>query len=621
TGYSCGELFVQEPLLAAAEEGLEEIRRASEGLGILIFVGLPIAAKDVLYNVAAAICDGKILGLVPKRNIPNYHEFYEKRYFHPGLVGCEEVWVNGQSVLLGGNLIFSSQRHPELRIGCEICEDLWVPSPPSTQLALSGANVIVNLSASNELVGKSDYRRSLVMNQSARLYTIYVYASCGSGESTQDTVYSGHRLICENGRILAESNRFELLNSEASADTWNIEPNKPYEADGLLIADADVGAALARRRATSSFTEGQSEFVQKQYITIEFDTGEPLQTGEGLLRWVDPHPFVPQDERTREERCDEILNIQTAGLVKRLRHAGQKTAVVGISGGLDSTLALIVATMAFDKLGLDKQGVLGITMPGFGTTDRTYDNACELVKSLGATLMEIPIADAVRQHFADIGHDESKRDVVYENAQARERTQILMDVANEKNGLVVGTGDLSELALGWATYNGDHMSMYGVNAGVPKTLVRHLVRYYATSVCEKGSKLAEVLLDVLDTPVSPELLPPEDGQIAQKTENLVGPYELHDFFLYYMVRFGFHPAKIFRLTKQAFAGAYDGETILQWMRTFYRRFFAQQFKRSCLPDGPKVGTVALSPRGDWRMPSDAQAKVWLAEIEKLVYSK
>ena len=601
TGYTCGDLFFQTSLLQAAEKGLEQICFATAGKNMLIFVGLPFAYRDTLCNAAACVCDGRVLGIVPKTFIPEYHEFYEKRYFHSGVKSPIEIELFGEKVLFGTDQLFSPASDPSVRVGCEICEDLWVPFPPSTRHALAGANVIVNLSASNELVGKSDYRRELIKGQSARLYAVYVYASAGIGESTQDTVYSGHCLICENGTILAESPRFVFQEEGAS-----------------VTADADVGGALARRRSMTTFTE-DAFFSEREYSITAGGTKEAGSVTDGaLLRRVDPHPFVPGDEKKLFDRCNEILTIQTTGLARRLQHTGSRTAVVGISGGLDSTLALIVTVRAFDALGLDRSGVLGITMPGFGTTDRTYDNACALVEALGATLMEIPIAASVRQHFSDIGHDEEQKDVVYENVQARERTQILMDVANGRGGLVVGTGDLSELALGWATYNGDHMSMYGVNASVPKTLVRHLVRYYALCCCEQDAGLQKVLLDVLDTPVSPELLPPKDGEIAQKTEDLVGPYELHDFFLYYVIRYGFSPGKIYLLARTAFADVYASDVILYWMKVFYRRFFAQQFKRSCLPDGPKVGTVALSPRGDWRMPSDASAKVWLAELEDLV---
>ena len=591
TGYSCGDLFYQEPLLLAALNGLDDIRECSGGLDALFFVGLPFAYRGKLYNVAAAVCHGEVLGLVPKRFLPNYNEFYERRHFCEGMELCEQAELFGQQVPIGTDQLFVCQQMPELSVACELCEDLWVPDPPSVRHALAGANVIVNLSASDELVGKSDYRRELVSGQSARLYAAYLYASAGSDESTQDVVYSGHRMICENGNILAEGDRFTT---------------------GRTAADLDLGACVARRRNMTTFeTDAGDRFVHLENgFSLKPDTTD-------LQRQVDRHPFVPEDENTLGGRCAEILNIQSMGLAKRLKHTNAKTAVVGISGGLDSTLALLVTVMAFDKLGLDRQGVIGITMPGFGTTDRTYDNACELVRSLGAKLQEIPISEAVRQHFSDIGQDEATHDVTYENSQARERTQILMDVANKENGLVVGTGDLSELALGWATYNGDHMSMYAVNASVPKTLVRHLVRYYALRICEEGSVLQKVLLDVLDTPVSPELLPPKDGVISQRTEELVGPYELHDFFLYYLMRFGYRPRKIYRLAQRAFAGEYDDRTVRDWMKVFYRRFFAQQFKRSCLPDGPKVGTVALSPRGDWRMPSDASAQVWLAEIEEL----
>ena len=599
TGYSCGDLFYQESLQRAALDGLLTIREESRSLDALLLVGLPFRYQGRLFNVAAAVCQGSVLGLVPKRFVPNYGEFYERRYFAEGFGECVEVELFGETTGFGTDQLFVHSVMPQMSVACELCEDLWVPVPPSGRHAQAGAHIIANLSASDELVGKSDYRRTLVTGQSARLYAAYVYASAGTGESTQDVVYSGHRLISENGRLLAEGDRYST---------------------GLTEADIDLGACVARRQGMTTFApDGVSGckralLAQDGYRRTVFATDCPTIS---LRRRVDRHPFVPEDDEALGGRCQEILAIQSAGLEQRLRHTRARTAVIGISGGLDSTLALLVAVMAFDRLGWERAGVIGITMPGFGTTDRTYDNACELVRSLGATLREIPIAAAVRQHFADIGQDEGTHDVTYENAQARERTQILMDVANKENGLVVGTGDLSELALGWATYNGDHMSMYAVNASVPKTLVRHLVRYYAIRLCETGSVLQKVLLDVLDTPVSPELLPPEDGVISQKTEELVGPYELHDFFLYYLMRFGYTPRKIDRLAAAAFAGVFDQTTIRKWMRVFYRRFFAQQFKRSCLPDGPKVGTVALSPRGDWRMPSDAVSDLWLAEIDGL----
>ncbi len=596
TGYSCRDLFHQDALLGRAIDGLMELAEASATIPGIFFVGLPFVCLGKLYNVAAAISGGRVMGLVPKVHLPNYSEFYEARQFTAGRADICIVPLKGDEVApFGTNQIFSCNQMPELVIAAELCEDLWTPAPPSTAHAMAGATVIVNLSASDEITGKSDYRRDLVAQQSARLYAGYIYASAGEGESTQDVVYSGHRIIAEGGSSLADSGLFTT---------------------GMTITEIDVKRLAARRRGMSTFAVAATN----DYYIYGFDL--PLEDVE-ITRHVDPHPFVPSDDVNLKRRCEEILSIQSMGLKKRLAHTNSQKAVIGISGGLDSTLALLVTVRAFDSLGLDRKGIIAITMPGFGTTDRTYTNAITMVKALGATLLEIPIAASVRQHFADIGQAESNHDITYENCQARERTQILMDVANKENGLVIGTGDLSELALGWATYNGDHMSMYGVNCSVPKTLVRHLVSYYA-NYCATP-ELTGILNDVLDTPVSPELLPPEEGQISQKTEDLVGPYELHDFFLYHLMRFGEEPAKIYRLAQIAFGASanngesatYDNATILKWLRTFYRRFFAQQFKRSCLPDGPKVGTVSLSPRGDWRMPSDAAASLWIEEIDKL----
>ncbi len=587
TGYTCGDLFWQDLLIEKAREQLLYIADHTAGKSGIVFLGLPLNHNGKLYNVAAALSDGRVLGFVPKTCIPNYNEFYEARHFVPGM--AEPVLVRlaeNQTVPMGTRLLFGAEAMPKLQIAAEICEDLWTPKPPSIDHALAGANLIVNLSASDENTGKDIYRKSLVESQSARLICGYVYASAGEGESTQDVVYSGHNLIAENGQTLAEAPRF---------------------VNGIIYGEVDILKLNSDRRRMGTFlTDGNG------YTCVDFSL-TPAETT--LTRFVDPAPFVPKDKAQRQKRCEEILSIQAMGLKKRLSHTGCKRAVVGISGGLDSTLALLVTVRAFDLLGLDRKGIYGVTMPGFGTTDRTYDNAVKMIKSIGATFQEINIREAVRQHFKDIGQDEQNHDVTYENSQARERTQILMDIANQQGGLVIGTGDMSELALGWATYNGDHMSMYGVNASVPKTLVRHLVRYYADTVKEPG--LREVLLDVLDTPVSPELLPPKDGEIAQKTEDIVGPYELHDFFLYHVVRSGFSPSKIFRLAGIAFEDTYDRETILKWMKTFYRRFFSQQFKRSCLPDGPKVGSVALSPRGDLRMPSDACADIWLKELDEI----
>ncbi len=589
TGYSCGDLFFQDVLIDAALRGLETICRETADLSAVIFVGLPFKNNGKLYNAAAAVSCGKVLGLVPKSNIPNYGEFYEKRYFSKGQDQCVPIKLFGEEIPFGTDQVFKNSYMPDMVIAAEICEDLWVASPPDIRHSAAGADIIVNLSASDELTGKTDYLKSLISARSAQLYSAYIYAGAGAGESTQDSVLAGHRFVYENGRLLSCGKAF---------------------SPGITTADVDLGACMARRLHTDTYR------VDSRGYTVN-DFSVDIRELD-LRRIIAKHPFVPDDDRERLDRCEEILSIQAWGLAGRISHIGTRCAVVGISGGLDSTLALIVTVMAFEQLGLDKGGIIGITMPGFGTTDRTYDNACALVKALGATLLEIPIRDSVRQHFKDIGQDENVHDVTYENSQARERTQILMDIANQRNGIVVGTGDLSELALGWATYNGDHMSMYSVNAGVPKTLVRHLVKCYAEYKCKQGSRLSGVLMDVLDTPVSPELLPPSEGQISQKTEELVGPYELHDFFLYYMLRFGYRPRKIFRLACMAFEGEYYKDTVLKWLRVFYRRFFAQQFKRSCLPDGPKVGTVALSPRGDWRMPSDATADLWLAEVKDMV---
>lgn len=586
TGYTCEDLFLQETLLEGAKEALGEIIEFTSSVDAVVFVGLPIQYNGKLYNTAAVIKGDRLLGFVPKSYIPTYNEFYEGRHFAPCMRETVQITCCGSKVPMGSRILFACESMPELVIGAEICEDLWTPEPPSIRHARNGATVIVNLSASNETTGKESYRRDLVNGQSARLLCGYIYASAGDGESTQDVVYSGHNIIAENGHILKESPRF---------------------TNEITISEIDVRRLLTERRRMTSF-----EMEQDGYEIVPF----PLVQEETVLtRDIDPAPFVPGDNRDREMRCAEILAIQAMGLKKRLEHTGCKTAVVGISGGLDSTLALLVTVRAFDMLGLDHKNIKAVTMPGFGTTDRTYDNAVNLIKSLGADFMEVDIKEAVMVHFHDIGQDPSVHDVTYENGQARERTQILMDIANKENGMVIGTGDLSELALGWATYNGDHMSMYAVNSSVPKTLVRHLVRYYADTCGDE--KLESVLLDVLDTPVSPELLPPEDGKISQKTEDIVGPYELHDFYLYHMLRQGYPPRKVYRLAKEAFAGTYDDATILKWEKIFYRRFFAQHFKRSCLPDGPKVGSVAVSPRGDLRMPSDACARIWLDELEEI----
>ena len=588
SGYTCGDLFLQEQLLASSKEALSWLMEQTRDLSALIFIGLPFSYLGKLYNVAAAISGGRLLGLIPKTYLPNYGEFYEQRHFTRGMEHLVPISFDGDiRTWMGTRQIFVCRECPELKVAAELCEDLWSPQPPSGAHALAGANLIVNLSASDETTGKDIYRRDLVRNQSARLLCGYVYCSAGEGESTQDIVFSGHNLIAENGSLLAEAKRF---------------------ANEITVSEIDVARMDAERRRMTTFeTSGAEDYLYQEFSLQMHNTK--------LTRWMDPRPFVPGNPAEREKRCEEILAIQSMGLKKRLAHTHCKSAVVGISGGLDSTLALLVTVRAFDALGLPRDLITAVTMPGFGTTDRTYENAVGMVRCLGASLREIPIAAAVNQHFSDISHDPSVRDVTYENSQARERTQILMDIANQTNGLVIGTGDMSELALGWATYNGDHMSMYAVNCSVPKTLVRHLVRYYADTCGDEA--LTKVLLDVLDTPVSPELLPPEDGQISQKTEDLVGPYELHDFYLYQVLRYGFSPAKVYRLAKLAFAGNYDDDTIYKWLVTFYRRFFSQQFKRSCIPDGPKVGTIALSPRGDLRMPSDASVNIWMRELEAL----
>lgn len=603
TGYTCRDLFFQRTLQEDALLELKKIAEESADLAGIFFVGLPLSYRGKLYNVAAAVSRGEVLGFVPKTNVPFYHEFYEGRQFTPAPE--DTIWLDGLRVFndewddipFGTDQLFVANDVPDLRIAVELCEDLWVPNPPSSRHAVNGANVIVNLSASNALTGKGAYRKSLVENQSARLYCGYIYASAGADESTTDAVFSGHNLIAENGYILAESDAF---------------------FEGILYSEIDLQTIEARRQQMTTYPAAPWEYGERGFfLTRDEDEKKPLPKTT-LTRHIDRAPFVPSDEKKRAERCEEIFAIQSRGLAKRLKHTNCKTAVLGISGGLDSTLALLVTTKAFDLLNLDRSGIYAVTMPGFGTTDRTYQNAVRMIEALGATFREIPIADAVRQHFRDISQDENVHDVTYENAQARERTQILMDLANQKNGLVVGTGDLSELALGWTTYNGDHIAMYGVNASVPKTLVRHLVKYYADVCGDNG--LSDVLRDVLDTPVSPELLPPtegENGEISQKTEELVGPYELHDFFLYHLMRNGETPAKIYRMARYAFGGEYDDETIKKWLGVFYRRFFSQQYKRSCLPDAPKVGTVSLSPRGDLRMPSDASVAAWLEEVERL----
>ncbi len=587
TAYTCGDLFGQDALHFRAKEALKEILKASIGMDMVVFLGMPWQRGSKLYNAAVAIQNGRVLGIVPKKNIPNYSEFYELRYFEPGNEKPVMVEWEGQTFPMGTNILFSCENMPGLVIAAEICEDAWVPCTPSISHAVAGATVIVNCSASDETTGKAAYRRSLITGHSASLVCGYVYANAGEGESTQDLVFGGQNLITEDGNLLAESKRF---------------------TNETIYADLDLQRINNERRRMSTFPASEAA----DYVMVPFSLNiEELK----LKRFIDSMPFVPDNIEERNRRCEEILTIQALGLKKRIFHTGCRDAVIGISGGLDSTLALLVAVRAFDMLEYPRDRIHAVTMPCFGTTDRTYQNACLLTEKLGAQLSEVDIKEAVMIHFRDIGHDPEIRDVTYENAQARERTQVLMDIANQLNGMVIGTGDMSELALGWATYNGDHMSMYGVNASVPKTLVRHLVQYYA-DICNE-EELQKVLLDILDTPVSPELLPPEKGEIAQKTEDLVGPYELHDFFLYQMLRRGYRPAKIYRMAVLAFDGRYDKEIILKWLKTFYRRFFSQQFKRSCLPDGPKVGSVSVSPRGDLRMPSDAASRAWLEELDNL----
>lgn len=587
TGYTCGDLFWQDTLLDEAKNQLIELCKDTKEIDGLIFVGIPWQSQNKLYNSAAVLSRGQIIGIVPKTSLPNYGEFYEARHFVTGEDYIQMISVGEKKVPFGADLLFICEQMPKLSVAAEICEDLWVPNPPSIRHALAGANVIVNLSASDETTGKDSYRQMLVQSQSASLVCGYIYATAGEGESTQDMVFGGENLISENGVFLAKGKRFK---------------------NEIVYADLDIHRLCAERRKMTTFPATD----QEDHLEISFCIEK---TETKLERIIDPAPFVPIGKTDRDKRCDEILNIQAMGLKKRLEHIHCSHAVIGISGGLDSTLALLVAARAFDLCDIPREQILCVTMPCFGTTDRTYSNACTLTKQLGATLKEVDIKESVTLHFKDIGHDINNHNVTYENSQARERTQVLMDLANEINGIVVGTGDLSELALGWATYNGDHMSMYGVNASVPKTLVRHLVHYYADT-CE-DKELSHVLRDVLDTPVSPELLPPKDGEISQKTEDLVGPYELHDFFLYYMLRAGFAPGKIYRVAQIAFDGVYTNETILKWLKKFYWRFFTQQYKRSCLPDGPKVGSVGVSPRGDLRMPSDASVRIWMDEVEAL----
>ena len=590
TGYTCGDLFLQDTLLCGAEEGLQTILEATRNLDMVTVLGLPVRCKwdNKLYNCAAVIQSGEILGLVPKTYLPNYGEFYEQRWFASGAGVETSVDLCGETVDMDAAGLFACEKVPNLVLGVEICEDLWATEPPSARLARGGATVILNLSASNELVGKSGYRRNLVVGQSGRLVCGYVYADAGEGESTTDLVFTGHNMIAENGALLAER-RF---------------------ATGLTISEIDVDRLAYERRRMTTFNGQRQADLWRASFSL------PLEETR-LTRAVSPAPFVPADAEDRAERCNEILTIAALGLNKRWEHTGARTAVVGLSGGLDSTLAILITAVAMKLLDRPASDIIAVTMPCFGTTDRTRDNAVELAERLGATLKRIDIGSAVKVHFKDIGQSMEDHSVTFENGQARERTQVLMDIANQNGGLVIGTGDLSELALGWATYNGDHMSMYGVNAGIPKTLVRHLVAFVSDDKGSEDPRLSAVLDDILDTPVSPELLPAIEGKISQKTEDLVGPYELHDFFLYYAIRWGFPPRKVFRLAEHALGRTYDRATILKWLNSFYRRFFTQQFKRSCLPDGPKVGSVTLSPRGDWRMPSDAVAALWLEELEGL----
>lgn len=615
TGYTCQDLFRQQLLLDRVEQGVMRLMDFTRKLDIIAIVGAPVPVGNLLLNCAVVIQKGHVLGMVPKFYLPNYSEFYEKRWF------ASAQDLRDMELRYAGNVVNMTADIQLFRtadgvlFGIEICEDVWAPAPPSNKLALAGADIVFNLSASDELIGKHDYLKSLLSQQSARTMTGYVYSSCGFGESTQDVVYGGNAMIYENGKLLAEAARFSL------------EPQ-------IMMTQIDVEKLRSERRGNSTYVNAQRNvkfsLLDKQFgIRIIDAFSKEMEREFKLERTVSPHPFIPAME-DMEVSCEEIFNIQVMGLVKRLVHTHAETAVIGISGGLDSTLALLVCVKAFDKLKRSRKGIVGVTMPGFGTTGRTYNNAMELMRSLGITVKEVSIVDAVTQHFEDINHDISVHDVTYENSQARERTQVLMDMANKLNGMVVGTGDLSELALGWATYNGDHMSMYGVNASVPKTLIRYLVNYVAQR--EVDDQSAQTLQDIIDTPISPELIPADEkGNIQQKTEDLVGPYELHDFFLYYFLRFGFSPRKIFMLAKNAFIEnkskrvklgpndpeTYDEETIKKWLRVFVRRFFSQQFKRSCLPDGPKVGSVSLSPRGDWRMPSDAMAAMWMQDAENM----
>ena len=587
-GYTCGDLFGQDVLLNGCVAALKTIAQSTKDSNILVFVGVPYKTDGVLYNCAAVVNGGKVLALIPKRHLPNYAEFYEKRNFQPYKGENRTVVFDGEEIPFGNKIVLRSEKDADFTVAAELCEDLWVPAPPSVSHALMGANIIVNLSASDETAGKAEYRRLIVGTQSGKTVSGYVYADAGEGESTTDMVFSGHNMICENGTLLAEC--------------------RPFEDKGILYAEIDVHKLAFERRRINTFYDTSS---LSGYVFVPFRADG---NWEKLTRIPARLPFVPQGEQALGERAELILSIQAAGLKKRLEHTCAQSAVLGISGGLDSALALLVTVRAFDALKKERKDILAVTMPCFGTTKKTKDNALRLMHELGVTCRTVPIGDAVLQHFKDIGHDEKVRNAAYENAQARMRTMVLMDLANDHNGLVIGTGDLSELALGWATYNGDHMSMYAVNGSVPKTLVKFLIGYEAKRL---GGEAGSALTDILNTEISPELLPPENGKIAQKTEELVGPYELHDYYLYYAVRWGFSPAKVFYLAKQTFAGVYEESVLKKWLVNFYKRFFSQQFKRSCLPDGAKVGSVSLSPRGDWRMPSDASVRLWMDELEKL----
>ena len=604
TGYTAGDLFLQKKLQISALEEVERIADETKNLGIIIVVGAPLATENALYNCAFILQNGKILAAIPKTFIPNYSEFYERRYFSPYSKKCPKtVFISKKNPLVpfGTDIILCDSENSGFNLAVELCEDLWTANPPSVNACFSGATVIANLSASNEIIGKAEYRKNLVKMNSARTISAYIYANASHDESTQDLIFSGHNLICENGTILAEA--------------------KPFSDENMIFSDIDVERLCQERKRTTTFSQS-ADFFKENYSLSDFrkiytEIPKTDFSKQNFLRKIEKHPFVPESSLALNERSKDVITLQAEGLRKRLKHINCSSAVLGLSGGLDSTLALLVTVKAFDLLKIDRKKITAVTLPCFGTTDRTYKNACELAKYCGVSLLEINIQNAVLQHFKDINHDQNIHDITYENSQARERTQVLMDIANQTNGIVIGTGDLSELALGWCTYNADQMSMYGVNSSIPKTLVRHLVNYFAQNALQNNEKnLCEVLKDILDTPVSPELLPPEDGKISQKTEDLVGPYELHDFYLYYLLRFGFSPKKILFLAEKANL-PYDKETKIKWLKNFYKRFFSQQFKRSCMPDGAKVGTVNLSPRGDWRMPSDATSQIWLEEIENL----